>query len=530
MTSIQNGYQNGDLKDLYRLRPHDLQGAMQTKTSVDRAALKIALERYHTDLGTLNEREGKKLHPRAAELQKQLERLGQANSRVVVAGQQAGLLGGPAFSVHKAVDAILLARALSSDLDNDEVPVLPIFWVASQDHDALEVRSTTLLDMEERSFHLTVALPEGVPIGDIALEPGWVESVLQALEPFAAPEAHKRSVLEQIRKAASGARTYADWFSRLIHDLLAESGLIVLDPMHPALAELFKPALMRELENPLEGPQSIEKMALNLLERGYTPGLRRPEGSTNLFLTGEDGQRRLLRFEKGSFYADRAYSRAELEAILEKGARSITPAAGLRPVLQDTVLPTVAVVLGPGELAYATQLLGVYGLHGLEQPLLWPRLKVTWLEPPIARILHKYGLSAAAFQADSKGSLERILLERSGIAANLQGHLEHFKTDFTAVLGQIGKLDPTLERPIKKAQSQAENTVQRLGEKLGRALYTRENEAERQFERLERHLLPLGQMQERELNFFSLLLKHGPTVLERLLAQTAGANVELELT
>jgi len=526
MTSIQNGFLNGDLQDLYRLRPNDLKGALQTKTSVDRAALKSALERYHTDLGTLNEREGKREHPRAAMLQKQLERLSSTNSRVVVAGQQAGLLGGPAFSVHKAVDAILLARALNTE----EVPVLPIFWVASQDHDALEVRSTTLLDMDEQIYHLTVALPEGVPIGDIALELDWVESVLQALEPFSAPEAHKKGVLEQIRKAASGARTFADWFSRLIHELLAESGLIVLDPMHPALAELFKPALMQELENPLEGPQSIEKMALNLLERGYTPSLRRPEGSTNLFLTGDDGQRRLLRFEKGSFYADRAYSRAELEGILEKGARRITPAAGLRPVLQDTVLPTVAVVLGPGELAYATQLRDVYELHGLEQPLLWPRLKVTWLEPPVTRILNKYGLSAGTFQANPKGSLERILLERSGSKANLQGHLEHFKADFAAMLKQIGKLDPTLERPIEKAQSQAENTVQRLGEKLGRALYTRENESERQFERLERHLLPLGHPQERELNFLSLMMKHGPVVLERLLAQTAGANVELELT
>ncbi len=525
MTSIQNGFLSGDLQDLYRLRPTDFQRAMQTPSSVARAALQSALEQYHTDLGTLTEREGKKMHPRAVTLQAQLERLGQANARVVVAGQQAGLLGGPAFSVHKAVDAILLARALSTD----EVPVLPLFWVASQDHDALEVKSTTLLDMEERSFHLTLPLPQGVPIGDIALKPGWVESVLQALEPFSAPEAHKKSVLERIRKAASGAKTYADWFSRLMHDLLAQSGLIVLDPMHPALAELFKPALKRELDNPLEGPESIEKVALNLLERGYMPGLRRPEGSTNLFLTGDDGQRRLLRSEKGTFYADRAYLRAELEAILEADARRITPAAGLRPVLQDTVLPTVALVLGPGELAYATQLRAVYGLHGLEQPLLWPRLKVTWLEPPVARILNKYGLSARTFQFDPKGSLERILLERSGTAANLLAHLEHFKADFAAMLGEVEKLDPTLERSIQKAQTQAEYTVRRLGEKLGRALYIRENEAERQFERLERHLLPLGQPQERELNFLSLLLKHGPVVLERLLAQVAGADVELEL-
>ena len=525
MTSIQNGFLNGTLQDLYRLNPGDLKGAMSTPSSVDRAALVYALERYHTDLGTLGEREGKKLSPRAATLKSQLERLSHPNARVVVAGQQAGLLGGPAFCIHKAVDAILLARKL----DSEEVPVLPIFWVASQDHDALEVKSTSLLDLDERSFHLTVALPQGVPIGNIALEPAWVESITHELEDFNAPEPHKRGVLERIKKAADGAKTYADWFSRLIHDLLAESGLIVLDPMHPDLAALFKPALSRELQNPLAGPELIEKAALNLLERGYTPALRRPEGSTNLFLTGDDGQRRLLRLEKKTFYADTAYSKEELEAILETDPRRITPAAGLRPVIQDTVLPTVAVVLGPGELAYATQLLGLYGLHALEQPLLWPRLKVTWLEPPIARILKKYGLSAAEFQADPKGSLERILLERSGTAEKFRIHLERFEESFAEMLEQIGKLDPTLENPILKAQSQAKSTVGRLEQKLGRALYVRENEAEGQFNRLERHLLPLGQPQEREMNFFSLLMKHGPVVLERLLAQSAGANVELEL-
>ena len=92
MTSIQNGFLSGDLQDLYRLRPTDFQRAMQTPSSVARAALQSALEQYHTDLGTLTEREGKKLHPRAVTLQAQLELLGQANARVVVAGQQAARL------------------------------------------------------------------------------------------------------------------------------------------------------------------------------------------------------------------------------------------------------------------------------------------------------------------------------------------------------------------------------------------------------------------------------------------------------
>jgi bacillithiol synthase len=523
--SILSGFLSGELRDLYRLEPGNTQAALSgpasspsSVKSTSNNTLSSALSAYHHSLGLLS-----------PILKKQLERLSQPHAKVVVAGQQAGLLGGPAFSIHKAADAILLAR----ELDTPEAPVLPIFWIASQDHDALEVASTTLVDRQERMFHLHLPLPQGRPIGRIPLERTWVTGIVQQLQDFDAPTEFKNQILERIEKAAqtlpSGVLSYADWFARLVSQLLGDYGLLVLDPMHPAIAPLFVPSLRAELQNPLEGPARIEAAAHILLERGYTPQLRRPKGATNLFLEGPDGQRRLLRFDGKFFHAERRYTRLELETLLEQDPSRITPAAGLRPIIQDSVLPTAALVLGPGEIGYLAQLLGVYHLHNIAQPLIWPRLSITWLEPPAARILHKYQLTAARFQANPRASLERVLLERSGQAQVFRQHLSQLEATFNDLLAQTPQLDPTLQGAIQKAKQHQQNTLERLEQNLSRSLFRAETDLENQMKRLEHFLLPLGIPQERQLNFFSLMMKHGTVPLERLLSQKAGAKLELEL-
>jgi bacillithiol synthase len=526
--SILSGFQTGELRDLFRLEPGNTQAALSTPPHISSAlshaapshaalsntALSSALSAYHQDLGLLTPK-----------LKKQLERLNHPRAKVVVAGQQAGLLGGPAFAIHKAADAILLAL----ELDTLEAPILPIFWIASQDHDALEVASTTLMDRQERSFHLHLPLPTGRPIGRIPLQRAWVEGILAQLQDFDAPRDFKAQVLHRIEQAAQNVSghvlSYADWFARLVSQLLGEYGLLILDPMHPAVAPLFANSLRAELENPLAGPNRIEAAAQTLLERGYTPQLRRPKGATNLFVEGDDGQRRLLRFDGKFFHAERRYTRLELEGLLERDPSRITPAAGLRPVVQDSALPTAALVLGPGEIGYLAQLLGVYQLHQLSQPLIWPRLSITWLEPPAARILKKYQLSAARFQADPRGSLERVLLERSGQADLYRSHLAQLDATFQNLLAQTPHLDPTLQGALLKAKQHQHNTLERLEHSLSRSLFRAESELESQMQRLQHFLLPLGVPQERELNFFSLMMKHGTVPLERLMAQKAGSKL-----
>ncbi|WP_188960829.1 bacillithiol biosynthesis cysteine-adding enzyme BshC [Deinococcus aquiradiocola] len=520
--SVARAYADGDLPEFFRLSPADLPGLAERATfrpDVDRAALVAALRAYHAALGTLDR-----------PLEVQLERLLVPNSAVVVTGQQAGVLGGPAYSVHKGASAALLAR----ELDRDDAPVLGVYWVASQDHDADEVAGTTLLDYSEVLHRLHLDLPQGVPVGRIPWTPGYTRQVHDLLAQFDTP-AERRDAVRALLDWAMQGHSYADVFARLLHRLLGPTaarpdGLIVLDPLFPDLARLMAPALRRELTDPLESSRRIEVAAAALEARGFTPQLRRAPGATNLFLEEDGGQRVLLRFAGRTFDADgRSVTRAELDALLDAHPDCLTPAAGLRPAIQDALLPTLAFVVGPGEIAYGAQLREVYALHGLQQPLLWPRLSVTWLESNVDRLLGRFGVTAAAFQADPERALGEALARERGAGAASAERLTELRDLFARLAADLGALDPTLEGAAARTSTRTLLSVARLQDLSVRALARAENDRTRQLSRLKLHLLPAGTPQEREMNFLTYVLKHGHDPVRQLLSQAAGGSVTLRL-
>lgn len=514
--SIAAAYRAGDLPGFFRLSPGDLEAASaEIRPDLDRAALANALRAYHRDLGTLD-----------AGVEALLTRLAHPASRVVVTGQQAGLLTGPAYSVHKGADAALLARCL----DREDAPVLAVYWVASQDHDAAEVASTTLLDHAEELHRLTLELPQGVPVGRVPWRPEWTAEVHGLLDRFSTAPEYREALRARVERAVRNGSSYADVFARLIHGLLAPAGLLVLDPLHPALAALMAPTLARELERPLDGPARIEAAAERLEAAGFEPQLRRPEGATNLFVEEDDGGRQLLRFGGRNFSTEtRTYTQEEVRALLDADPSRLTPAAGLRPAVQDALLPTLAFVVGPGEIAYGAQLAGVYELHGLRQPLLWPRLSVTWLEPNVARLLSRLGATAAQVQADPEGVLGRALARERGAAAVSAERLAALDTELQALTSDLAALDPTLAGAAERTRSRTTARVAHLQTLAVRALARQEDDRTRQLTRLKLHLLPNGVPQERELNFLTFLLKHGEEPLGRLLSLAPGTQAELPI-
>ncbi|HEX2863447.1 MAG TPA: bacillithiol biosynthesis cysteine-adding enzyme BshC [Deinococcales bacterium] len=493
-------YQSGALQAFHRVAPGDLTAPFVTPHPADRDRLADALT------------ESLRRVDAAPEALANVERLRHPASRVVVTGQQAGLLLGPAYTVSKAVNTVLLA----AQLDREDAPVVPVFWVASQDHDANEAAGTFLLDASEVQHRLSVPLPAGVPVGRVALHPAWVERVVLGLRAFAGPKEHREWVTGLVLDAAAGAATHADWFTRLLNALLGPWGLVPFNPLDEPLAELFRPGLERELDNPLAGPHAIEDSALELEAQGFAAQLRRPSGATNLFLEGRDGQRRLLRFDGRNFQADRPYPRAELDAIVRLEPGRLTPAAGLRPVFADMVLPSAVSVLGPGELAYHMELSGVYRLHRVAQPLLWPRLTVTWLEAPVRRALKHYGLSADAFMRDPAASLEGAALNVSGAGEAFRAGLVDLELAFENLAHRLDDLDPTLQGALVRSRSRVMGHVSRLERKVAAAVVRDEVNLERADERLRRFLVPDGVPQERHYSFLTYLLKHGRYPLDRL--------------
>ena len=437
-------------------------------------------------------------------------------------GQQAGLLGGPMYAVSKAVTAILLARAHTTEAR----PVVPMFWVASQDHDADEVRSATLLDLSEQLHTLSLPLPQGRAIGRIRLEGSWLTQTLELLGAFDAPPEFKAPVLESVTRCFRLSSTYAEWFARLTLELLGADGLIVIDPMHPAISPLFAPHIRHELAHPLESSRAIEDAAVRLEALGFHAQLRRTANATNLFLEDESLERRLLKVSGEQFDAA---TRANLETVLDSDPSRLTPAAGLRPIIADATFPVAINVLGPGELAYHLELGGVYALHGIPQPLMHPRMSVTILEPPVVRMLAKYNLSASEFVKGGRAALEGKLLEQSSASQTFKTALNDLEQTFATMRGSLEPFEEGLGKALTRSEGGFKFNLERLQHKLGAALLKAETVTTSHLERLETHLLPKGAPQERVNSFLEFQMKFGRVPLERMMGLAPSGTHWLEI-
>lgn len=508
MSKVRAAFLQGRLRSFLPYGPEDLPARISAERAAPRAQLAAALEAY------LKRLEAPEASLAAA------RRLAHPESRVVVTGQQAGLLTGPAFTLYKAHSALKLAYAY----DDAERPVVGLFWVASQDHDTAEVSRIHFLDMEERIRELALELPEAVPVARVPFGP-YADEVTSFLRSFGGHAGVRR----RIEEALAGDWTYAEAFARLLLTFLGVHGVVPLDPMAPELAPLFAPAIERELEDPLASSMAINAAGEALASLGIPPSLGRPAGATNLFLEGEDGRRRLLYYDDGVFTdGERRYRAEDLKAILRADPTRLTPAAGLRPVVQDAVVPTAGLVVGPGEMAYVAQLAGVYRLHGLEPPAVIDRMHGLVLEPPVRRILEKYALDPWTFLEAPEEAMLEALARTSTAAAELERGLRRVEDEFSRMLAALPALDPTLIGAFERSQRRLEGEIERLRGKLLAAELASKRTVRDQHRRLLTHLRPLGQPQERVYGFLGYLLKHGPEVLERLCKAPARGRVNIE--
>ncbi|MEX2503117.1 MAG: bacillithiol biosynthesis cysteine-adding enzyme BshC, partial [Trueperaceae bacterium] len=390
-----------------------------------------------------------------------IERLRDPAARTVTTGQQAGLLLGPAFTLSKAWTAIQLARRLHTE----ERPVVPVFWVASQDHDAAEIDHAVLLDANERPTHVQLPFPADVPSGRTAWRDGYDASLTRQLDALGAPPRHREEVAELLRRATTDATSVADVFARLLSSLFGDQGLIVADPMRPELARRFAPVLAAELRDPRTGPDRIVEAGEALRARGVTPQLGRAENATNLFLQQGDGPRRLLRLRDDRFVPD-GRPEEELDpdrilALLDQDPCVLTPAAGLRPVVQDAAFPNAVTVVGPGELAYFAQLRGAFEQHGVPMGLAWPRAQATFVVPPVDRIVARHGLSVEAWLAGPDDAERAALLRLHGHAERFERARERLERETAEMIDAVAGVDPTLRGPIRRAERALEVSRER---------------------------------------------------------------------
>jgi bacillithiol biosynthesis cysteine-adding enzyme BshC len=436
---------------------------------------------------------------------------------LVTTGQQPGLFGGPLYSVYKALTAIRLAEALEARLGR---PVLPVFWVASEDHDWAEANHTSLVGTDNDLWTCELDPPDPSTTPSIHRIPvgADIEMIRDAFVQHLPATDFSDPFLELLAGAAKAGMTLSSSFRSVMEGLLGRYGLFFTDAANPTVKAVSAPVLEDELRRSSELESVLSGTAAELDRAGYGQQVALLEGGVNLFLEGPAGRERLYR--DGDRFRLRASGESlALSDVLARAAadgKALSPNVLLRPVVESAVFPTLSYVAGPGETAYYAQLADYFDAFGIEMPVIHPRFGATAVESKIRKVLDKFGLDV--------GDLGRPFHEISSDLARDEVP-ESVRRALGALRGAIGKgvaelqaavreVDPTLKGPVQHVRSQGFAALEDVERKIVHAV-KRENEiALAQLQKAQLHLFPQGKPQERVMNPFYYLVRYGWAFLD----------------
>jgi len=437
----------------------------------------------------------------------------------VVTGQQVGLLGGPLYTLYKALTAVELARRATETVGK---PVVALFWMDVDDHDFEEVRKVRFLDRDHAIQELSYE-PEGtlgdVPVAAHRLEPA-IERLLSRLGELLPESEFKAEVLSLLAQCYRPGETLPDAFGRLLLRLTRGLGLVMVNPADPELKSLAAPLFEREARERSESGRRVSETSEKLLALGYHAQASWSPEQLNLFhaapgrfhIVSADGRFRL----SGD---GRPVSTEDLVELIRREPERFSPNVLLRPLYQDTILPTLAYVAGPNELAYFAQLAGVYQHFDLPMPLVVPRASFTVVEKSQARFLQRYRVKLAELRANDESVLNRILRGQAPPELdNLQNDFERARAclqEITQALSRdLAAVDPTLVAAAGSIQGKVLHLIQELENKSLRALKRKDETLRRQFLSTRTALFPNFQLQERELSAVHFLARYGGFFVE----------------
>lgn len=327
----------------------------------------------------------------------------------VICGQQAGLFGGPLYTLYKAMHTVRLSSILSGHTGRK---VIPLFWVASDDHDFQEVKSLgirTNNGCKIRVEYTPKGYINGSPIGEIIIDDGIFEAI-DTLAQHSIPGDESERYIHIIRTAWQPGRSWSDAFTIQMSKIFSQYGLVMLNPRWKGVKELFKNIMTAELSDPLASSMLVNKEADKFkTSKERKKAIRKPVNSTNLFFE-IDGIRNPLLVDKNLFRAgESTFSKEELLSFIHSTPDRFSPGAVLRPICQDALLPAVATISGPGERLYLEQINPVYKLFNVDRSIPWSRASFTIIDRRTIRISKKEQIPLEKMFLD----MNRIRLEHA---------------------------------------------------------------------------------------------------------------------
>jgi bacillithiol synthase len=420
-----------------------------------------------------------------------IEKLGHG-AVAVMTGQQPGLFTGPLYTILKALTAIKLAKAI----EDAGVPAVPVFWVASEDHDFEEIRWAAVLDRDSalRKVHVDLSNDERSPVGWLKFHDDVTAAAGTCLSMFPASEflSEVREILDLTYRPG---RSPSDAFAGMMARLFADTELVLADPLDAELKRIAAPTLTMAVRQNSEIRKAVLAQSQALSSAGYHEQVKVDENFTGLF-------------------AYRNRSRSALKPNEISTDLALSPNALLRPVVQDSIFPTVAYIGGPAETDYFAQAAAVYQVLGRPVPPVYPRISVTVLEPRVSRAMKKYGIE---FPDVYKG---RDVLKRKAIESCEETRFDevrdHLIQQIELLRPSLVSADPTLAGALDTSRRKVIHQIESLRAKFVNAEVRRHETLERRLDAIANSLFPEKKLQERVINVTSFLVRYGLGFVGRL--------------
>jgi len=449
-----------------------------------------------------------------------------AGARAVVTGQQVVLFGGPLLTLLKAATAVARAREATAATGVEHVPV---FWLATEDHDLEEVDQVSLLTKTSvETLRAGLKVTHAVPVGGVVPGPeldAVLERASELLEFAPVSEWLRECYLAGCGEGNVARPTLALAFGRLMARIFAEQGLVVMDAASRGFHALGASTVRYAIEHAEELQKALIARSEELVRAGYHAQVLVAEGGSMLFLLDEATRERVALRRTASGNGDaqwkaggRVYSSADLIAILETAPERLSPNALLRAVFQDTLLPTAAYVGGPAEIAYFAQSAVLYeSILGRITPVL-PRLSATLLEPAIAAVMDKDEVQLP----DAMTTAEELAQRLGARAMPIEGKRKlaavgnALERELAALTEYLGGMDESLGRTAEVSGSKMLYQMNRLRRMAATFELQKETSLRKHAEAITLHVFPNGHPQERVVAGIWFMAKYGDGLVEGL--------------
>jgi bacillithiol biosynthesis cysteine-adding enzyme BshC len=428
---------------------------------------------------------------------------------VVTSGQQPGLFGGPLYTWWKALSVLAFADHLERLTG---MPVAPVFWAATDDSDFAEGAWTVVATPggAER-IELPPPSVEGIALAHVPL--GDVEAQMHQLQAAAGSAASGSGVIASLRSAYSPDHTVGSAFVELLRSVVEPLGVSVIDAAHPAVRIAAHPVLARALERSAEIETALAGRSAELKAAGHHAQVKNVDGRTLVFM--EKDRKR-----------DRVRMRDAVATMQTAKPGDLGPNVLLRPIVERSILPTVAYMGGPAEIAYFAQVTVVADAIEATSPVVVPRWSGFVVEPRIDRILERHSLQIGDFvdPHEVESRLARASIP-DAVARPIDAMRAAIESGVAEIEGSGSDLVP--EGVLEGLQRNVSHRMERLERRLAASVKRRGNDALRDAGIARGALYPFGKPQERALNMIPLLARYGEDLIDSVMKEVRAHAAEI---